>query len=964
MRPKLCRIFPFAEQAHHHKTPETIQTQLTHMNKKLGFTSAGFVLACFGSAAFAAAPVARWNLGEQDPAAAAGNPGNPLTLDVVGTNHLAASGAPVYSGTAAAGSALSMSFDGASFYQGSVVGNGAGLDVLYASMDFNNFSLSCDVYMTAPGAVGFSFPVSIGRNGAGIAIVEISGKWHLIHQGVAASGAGPDVALNTWTHLDLVRKNFGSGVETRLFLDGSATAAVTLGGTPVTPTDFLTIGANELGNAVPGLVEGYFQGLVDNVVITNLSIAAPPTLTGLTLSPGTIYTGNSIILAADGAAGDSAGLTFLWRKDGVAITNSGAQAGVTLPNVTVANSGDYDVVLTNNFGAVTSAVVTVTVLDASYSGGADVVRFRMGDDDSGAAAGNPGNAVTRDGLGTNDLTAVGAPMYSSDVPAGGGTFSTSFDGASSYYQSLSLTDLYQRLDFNNFGISLDVKVNASGASGFSFPISMGGQNGGGFAIVEIAGRWHIIHQTVQASGPGPAVALGQWTHLELQRRQFGAAVRSRLFVNGVDAGVEITSSPNLPIHPNLTIAANPLADELSVEGPFNGLVDNMVIHDYSVGAKPTIISEIDAEPGTILLEGESLTLAAVAQGGSPLTFNWRRNGTVFASTIAAAGGVGSTTLANVTLGDAGNYDVIVSNLLGSATSPAVKVTVLPAGSTRPVPTVKYRLGEDDPNAMAGSAGNITTKPAAGSLELTASGSPLYSANGPVGGSTLSMSFDGASFYEGTGEAWTAFYSTFDFNHFSASCDVYMTAPGASGFSFPFSIGGRFTGLAAVEIGGKWQAIHHSAAYSSVGPDVVLNAWTHLELRRMNFGSGIQTRLLINGEDLAITITGNPIAPANGLLIGANRVGAPEGYFNGQIDNFQMFSYTTPAGILSVAFKDGQVEVDSQGFPGATYTLWRTPTLDVQSWTQVTSGVADANGHLTLTDPAPPSGGAFYRTSAP
>ncbi|MCX6922281.1 MAG: hypothetical protein NT154_03535, partial [Verrucomicrobia bacterium] len=292
------------------------------MKRKMKLMWIGFVLAGLATATYAQAPVARWNLGEQDPGAAAGNAGNALTKDAIGTNDLAVTGATIYSANVpGSGSTLSMSFDGGSFYQGSVVGNGVGLDALYTSLDFNNFSLSCDVYMTAPGGAGFSFPVSIGRNGAGLAPVEIGGKWYLIHQGVANSAAGPDVALNTWTHLDLVRKTFGASVLSVLYVNG--TPAVTNTSSPSRPTDFFTIGANELGSAVPGSVEGYYQGLVDNVVITNRNIGTPPQIGGITVSPGTIYSGNSIILTANGVSGDPAGRTFVWRKGGSTVTNSG-----------------------------------------------------------------------------------------------------------------------------------------------------------------------------------------------------------------------------------------------------------------------------------------------------------------------------------------------------------------------------------------------------------------------------------------------------------------------------------------------------------------------------------------------------------------------------------------------------------------------------------------------------------------
>ena len=65
-------------------------------------------------------PRPRWNLGEEDPGAAAGRPGNPLTKDANGTNDLVAFGTPTYSANVPGdGSTLSMSFNGSSFYQGS-----------------------------------------------------------------------------------------------------------------------------------------------------------------------------------------------------------------------------------------------------------------------------------------------------------------------------------------------------------------------------------------------------------------------------------------------------------------------------------------------------------------------------------------------------------------------------------------------------------------------------------------------------------------------------------------------------------------------------------------------------------------------------------------------------------------------------------------------------------------------------
>jgi hypothetical protein len=78
-----------------------------------------------------------------------------------------------------------------------------------------------------------------------------------------------------------------------------------------------------------------------------------------------------------------------------------------------------------------------------------------------------------------------------------------------------------------------------------------------------------------------------------------------------------------------------------------------------------------------LYTGQNVTLGVSATGTAPLTHQWRKN------TVALAGATNSyLTISNVQLGDAGTYDVVVSNGGGSTTSPAMVVTV-----SVPVPPV-------------------------------------------------------------------------------------------------------------------------------------------------------------------------------------------------------------------------------------------------------------------------------------
>ena len=553
-------------------------------------------------------PGARWNLGEQDPGAVGGGAGNATTKDAIGNNDLTRFGTPTYStNVPAGGSTWSLSFNGTdSCYQVS----GAGLGSFYSRINFNQFSLALDVRPTALGWAGFSFPVSLGRNfsgGGGYAIVEEGGRWKIHHPGTATVDTGISVVLNAWTHLELRRTDFGSGVQTRLFVNGVDTGAANNSASSVAQP-FFTLGANQTSGTTPGAVEGRFKGQIDNVVLQNLN---PAVVSGPALTPnfGTLPAGGTFSLSV--VSMGQAPLTHLWRRNGAVVTNSGAASAVTFEGVTTNQTGNYDVLVTNQHGAATSAVVSVTVVALApppTSTGTVVARYLLGEDDPGAAAGSPGNSVTRDSMRTNHLARYGTPTYSTNVAADGSRLSMAFNGADSYYQGsgVGIVSLYAGFDFNNFGLSCDVYPTANGSVGFSFPVSMG-RNGGGLAIVEIGGFWYLIHQGVTASGAGPPVALNAWNHLDLQRRDFGSGVQTRLFINGTTAAACTIASAPSPPAPFFTIGANQLGGA-AVEGYFRGQVDNVLLVSFS--------PPVPAQLGARVVAGQVLVDCAGTPGAT------------------------------------------------------------------------------------------------------------------------------------------------------------------------------------------------------------------------------------------------------------------------------------------------------------------------------------------------------------
>src|SRR5260221_10402095 len=79
--------------------------------------------------------------------------------------------------------------------------------------------------------------------------------------------------------------------------------------------------------------------------------------------------------------------------------------------------------------------------------------------------------------------------------------------------------------------------------------------------------------------------------------------------------------------------------------------------------------------------GQSISFNVTASGTGPFNYQWRKGGANLSGATNA-----SYTMASVTAGDAGNYDVVVTGACGPATSTAATLTLnsTTAISTQPV----------------------------------------------------------------------------------------------------------------------------------------------------------------------------------------------------------------------------------------------------------------------------------------
>ena len=356
----------------------------------------------------------------------------------------------------------------------------------------------------------------------------------------------------------------------------------------------------------------------------------------------------------------------------------------TLNGVKLTDAGNYRCTITNAFGSTNSANAALSVLPVpgSYPPVAladnPIAYWRLGETTG---------TVAHDYWGGHDgeyrgvaLGVSGFSVIDSDKAARVGP------GPNSYVGGISGT----AIDFSgtNSTFTLEAWVNGPPEQVNGAAVICKGTGGGGeqFNVDVVNGnfRFYIYDATGRAQVATTAVGPDDiWQHVVAVYDQPGATML--VYVNGVEAGnfTPSVAGPRPSTHP-VSIGSRRGGVDPNYDLNFIGSIDEVAIYNTALDANQVLAHYaaaygtntapiIQKQPGSVTNYASwTATLKVVAGGTQPLSYQWKKGTADIPGATAAA-----LTISPLALSDAGSYSVVVSNTVGTKTSEAATITVLP-----------------------------------------------------------------------------------------------------------------------------------------------------------------------------------------------------------------------------------------------------------------------------------------------
>ncbi|HEY0549068.1 MAG TPA: LamG-like jellyroll fold domain-containing protein, partial [Verrucomicrobiae bacterium] len=376
-------------------------------------------------------------------------------------------------------------------------------------------------------------------------------------------------------------------------------------------------------------------------------------------------------------------ISLQWLKDGAIIPGATSNS-FSIPNLVASNSAGYSLYASNAFGTVTSSVATVLVIpDAAPDLRSGILSWWSMDD---VAGDENEQGITLDSYGHNHFRTVGPGDFLDLVP---GMFlnAIQFNGVNQYCLRTRGFPTY-----NNPSYTIAFWVNASASqvdrrifseshtNNTNSVISFGSQTNGANGTLRVLIR-NDVGLTLLDRSSTRTVLDDTWHHVVWTETNNEV----RLFIDGVLDETSF-SYPRVGLSLNAT-TVGALLNALGAANFLNGLVDEVAVwgralsHTEVQVLRTNTVPEPLADSAPIVTGPPAsqsvftyarVTFSFAASGTGPLYWNWRREGTNLPGQTNA-----TLVLSNLTPANAGNYDVVVTNALGGATSQVAVLTIMP-----------------------------------------------------------------------------------------------------------------------------------------------------------------------------------------------------------------------------------------------------------------------------------------------
>jgi hypothetical protein len=449
--------------------------------------------------------------------------------------------------------------------------------------------------------------------------------------------------------------------------------------------------------------------------------SAPPAITVQPVSQ-TNLVGMNVSFSV--TAGGAQPLGFQWYSNGVPLTDGGniygsSSSTLGLTGITTNDAANYQVIITNLAGSTTSSVATLTV----------TVPGSCVEPPSNLVGWWPGEGNAHDSASVDDGALEGGATFASGLV--GQAFS--FDGTNAYVEipdAPALDPANLTLEAWVLFNSLDSAGSGGSPAGQQYIIFKQNTRSSGFEGYYLgkergdSGDYFVFTVTSAAGQPAqvvssPTIATNTWYHIAAVR----TSTNIQLYIDGASIGQAAAAWPQdygtLPLffgssgQSSWDHKLNGLLDEVSLYNRPLAASEIASIYNAGAGGKcegevsPTIL----VQPlGGTLDPGSNISLSVSVAGSAIIGYQWYKDGFKLRNVNEFSGVTTATLLvANAQSNDIGDYQVIITNAFGSATS---SVASLNSGVTPPNDNFAnaITLGNGSSGSVSGNNANATKEP--------------------------------------------------------------------------------------------------------------------------------------------------------------------------------------------------------------------------------------------------------------